>query len=381
MIAKHIAMKSAKRSSFAGLASYITTTQSKTERIGEVRTTNLANDDVAEAVLRVQTTQARNSTANGDRTYHLILSFRPGETPSAETLREVEAQVCAGLGFGEHERISAVHTDTDNIHVHIAINKIHPTRFTMHEPFAAYRQLGQLCERLEREFGLQPDNHLGRKSGGENRADDMAQASGIEPLRDWIRRECLSAMQAAPSWEALHRVAAANGLDIGERGAGLIITDQNGVAIKPSTVARELSRAALETKLGKFVPPSGLQPAPERGYEKRPAPSRIDTSALYARYKAENDAAHYQRQIALKNARAERDRSVAGARRGAALDRATIKLIGGGAKKLRYSQTAAHSRAEIGRARQRYEADFERISRSAPTGGMGRLAETAGRAG
>lgn len=365
MIAKHVAMKSARRSSFAGLAAYITTAQSKTERLGEVRTTNISSDDVGEAIFRVQATQQQNTTAKGDRTYHLILSFRPGEKPSVAALREIEAQVCEGLGFAEHERISAVHTDTDNLHVHIAINKIHPTKLTMHEPFAAYRRLGEICQRLETEFGLEVDNHLGRKSPGENRADDMAQASGLDPLRDWIRRECLAELKGAQTWGDLHRIAGENGLDIEARGAGLVIVSRSGVAIKPSTVDRELSKAALETRLGKFIAQAGAKAAPKRQYAKRPAATRVDTDALYARYRADNDTAQRQRQAALVAARAHRDRQIADARRSASLGRATIKLVGGDARRLRYSMTASRSRTAIEQAKREFEVARAEIGRRA----------------
>jgi Relaxase/Mobilisation nuclease domain len=43
-----------------------------------------------------------------------------------------EERFCKALGFAEHQRISVVHHDTDNVHIYVAINKIHPTTFTIH---------------------------------------------------------------------------------------------------------------------------------------------------------------------------------------------------------------------------------------------------------
>jgi len=45
MIAKHIAMHSVEKSSFAGLVNYITDNQSKDHRLGEVSITNCAAYD------------------------------------------------------------------------------------------------------------------------------------------------------------------------------------------------------------------------------------------------------------------------------------------------------------------------------------------------
>ncbi|MEO0002477.1 MAG: hypothetical protein RLZZ22_169, partial [Pseudomonadota bacterium] len=159
MIVKHVSMRSLGRSDFADLASYITDTQSKDHRLGQVRFTNCAALTLKAAIEEVLATQQLNTRASGDKTYHLIVSFRAGEQPDAATLGAIEQRICAGLGFGEHQRVSALHLDTDNLHLHLAINKIHPRRHRMHEPFGAYRTLAELCQVMERDYRLQPDNH------------------------------------------------------------------------------------------------------------------------------------------------------------------------------------------------------------------------------
>lgn len=366
MIAKHIAMRSAKRSSFAGLASYITSAHGKNERVGEVSVTNFKHDEIAGAVAEAGALQSWNTRARGDKTYHLVISFAPGESPDAATLRAAEKALCDGLGFADHQRISAVHYDTDNVHIHIAINKIHPSRRNLIEPYLAYRRMGEVCAQFERDHGLFITNHQGQKNGGENRADDMAQASGIEPLRDWIRRTCIDELRGAATWEAFHAVAAANGLDVQQRGAGLVIVGGDGAAIKPSTVARELGKASLEKRLGAFQPPAGglEAPPPMRGYEKRPIATRIDTSALYGRYKQEDSAARVVRSEALNEARARRDVEIAGAKRRANLERAAIKLTWQG-KRVTYAVSSHQLKRSIDNARARFQRDRDAIGRAA----------------
>ncbi|HHX4561366.1 TPA: TraI/MobA(P) family conjugative relaxase, partial [Pseudomonas aeruginosa] len=191
MIAKHVPMRSLGKSDFAGLVRYVTDAQSKDHRLGQVQVTNCAADTVRDAITEVLATQQANTRAKGDKTYHLIVSFRAGEQPSADTLRQIEARICAGLGFAEHQRVSAVHTDTDNLHIHIAINKIHPTRGTMQEPYYSHRALADLCATLERDYGLERDNHEPRQRGAAARAGDLEQHAGVESLVGWIKRECL----------------------------------------------------------------------------------------------------------------------------------------------------------------------------------------------
>ena len=134
MIAKHVPMKSVEKSNFASLVRYLCDSQHKQERLGWVSVTNCSSATPDAAAREVLATQARNTRAKSDKTYHLIISFRPGEQVEEATCRAIEARLCDGLGLGAHQRVSALHYDTDSLHLHIAINKIHPTKYTIHNP-------------------------------------------------------------------------------------------------------------------------------------------------------------------------------------------------------------------------------------------------------
>lgn len=359
MIAKHITMKSVRKSDFQKLVHYITNPQQKSERVGEVWVTNCYSDQADDAVLEVCLTQAQNSRARSDRTYHLILSFRPGEQPDAHALKAIEGRICEGLGFGEHQRVSAVHYDTDNLHLHIAINKIHPTRFTIHNPYYDHQKLGELCQTLEREYKLEPDNHLARKTASENRAQDMERHSGIESLLGWVKRECLGQIQKAQSWAELHQLLRDNGLEIRERGNGLIFTDGKTM-VKASSVSRDLSKAKLEARLGPFQAAQNLSATKAlHGYEARPLRTRIDTSELYARYKAGQEQSRREGQAQLADARGRKIRAIDGAKSSGRLKRAAIKLMPGGGigKRALYALAAQGLKGEVQKAIRQYNTE------------------------
>ncbi|MFD2016238.1 TraI/MobA(P) family conjugative relaxase [Vibrio olivae] len=273
MIVKHIPMRSTHKSDFAGLINYLTDAQSKEHRLGHVKLTNCHADSVRDAISEVLATQQSNTRAKNDKTYHLIISFRAGEQLEQDVLSEIE-RVCDSLGFSDHQRISAVHNDTDNLHIHVAINKIHPTRHTMHEPYAAYRTLAEQCEQLEKAFGLQQDNHTPQQTHNAARAADMERHSGIESLTGWIKRECLEEMKAAQTWAELHDTCRTHGLTLSAKGNGLVFSADNDITVKASTVARYLSKPKLEARFGTFQPSqtdsnhSGQ--TAQRNYQKQP---------------------------------------------------------------------------------------------------------------
>ena len=95
MIAKHVPMKSVRKSDFAGLVKYLIDEQQKRERVTGVSVTNCHADRPDAAILEVLNTQAQNRRAESDKTYHLIVSFRAGEQPDAATLQAIEKSALA----------------------------------------------------------------------------------------------------------------------------------------------------------------------------------------------------------------------------------------------------------------------------------------------
>jgi len=365
VIVKHMPLTAPQKSSFGRLAEYITDPQEKDVRVGVVTLTNCISDDVELAVLEIRNTQAQNTRSTADKTYHLMVSFRDGEQPDDATLKAIEERICSALGFADHQRMSAVHHDTDNLHIHIAINKIHPRRYTIQEPFNAYHTLGQLCEKLEREFGLERDNHTPNKTRSENRVADMERHSDLESLLGWVKRECKVQMEGAQSWEALHQVLRENGLQIHERANGLVITAENGVSVKASSVSREFSKTKLEQRYGAFqaAPERLVRIKPARRYEKKPLASKLNTTELYAKYKAAQATASDTRAAEWAKARARKDRLIEAAKRTGRLKRAAIKLVSAPAigKKLMYTATSKALREEIDQVNKQYLKEREEI--------------------
>jgi hypothetical protein len=368
MIVRHVPMESAQKSNFAELVEYMTDPQNKNERVGTITTTNCQSEQADIAMLEVLNTQILNTRSSSDKTYHLIVAFPTGEEPDVATLKVIEERICAVIGFSEHQRVSVVHHDTDNLHIHIAINKIHPTRYTIHEPFNAYHVLGQLCDKLEVEFGLQKVNHQASKNGSENRASDMERHSDVESLLGWIKRECQEQIRGAQSWSALHEVMHEHGLEIREHANGLVISAENGISVKASSVHREFSKKSLEGRLGSFTKSqaSGTTAntaASKNRYEKKPMRSKIDTVELHAKYKHAQQTATIGRAAEWAKAIARKNRLVEDAKRAGRLKRAAIKISGapGIGKKLMYATTSKTLRDDIAAINKQYMLERQEI--------------------
>ncbi len=328
MIIRHIPMKSVRQSSFAGLVKYIRDPQDKKERVGKIRICNCYSSDTSWAVEEVLATQAKNNRAKADKTYHLLISFAPGEDLSDKILAAIEEKVVSSIGFKEHQRISAVHYDTDNLHIHIAINKIHPKTLNMVEPYRAYKTFADVASKLEIEFGLTVTNHQSRKSHSANLADNMEKHSGIESLLSWIKRNCKDNIESAKSWSEVHQILAEHGLVIQLRGNGFVFANNKGLMVKASSVSRNLSKQNLLSKLGEFQAfetNGGVHLKNTYSYE--PLHKSISNARLYARYLEEQKSNKTRLADKLKILKEAKKRSIERVKRNAKMKRTTLKLI------------------------------------------------------
>ena len=127
-----------------------------------------SEDNYQLGIHEVETVQARPTRSRKEKTYHLVISFRPEDEAklSPEIFREMELEFARALGFEEHQRHAGVHKNTANIHLHIAFNEIHPERLTRHEPFRDYAARDRLCRQLEKRYGLcKPSRKFGKFAG------------------------------------------------------------------------------------------------------------------------------------------------------------------------------------------------------------------------
>jgi hypothetical protein len=385
MIAKAIPMKVAVKSHFAKLVAYITDEQDTPFRLGAVTVANCYSNETDYAVLEVLNTQQQNHRATSDKTYHLIVSFRSGEEPPPETLRAIEEQLCTGLGFKDHQRVSAVHCDSENLHIHIAINKVHPVKHTIHNPFQDYKTLAKLCSQLEQQYGLEVDNHSTQRNHTAGKARDMEAHAGVESLITWIQQHALEKIKQAQSWESIHSALYENGLRIKLRGNGLAMSTLDGViGVKASSVARECSKKQLEQRLGSFLPaneqaltavkvkqryqrsPLSHHPSqPGQAVEQIKITTKITRVALFATYQCETTKRTTLRNGLLLTARNHHKDQIQQAKAKAAHKRRWIKALTqpGLSKKLLLGLVSKALQAEISRINADYKAKRQRLYR------------------
>ena len=319
MISKHVPYEAA-HGNYGALARYIADAGHEGEKcLASWCAGCEAGDDYELAIIEAQAAQALNTRSLKEKTYHLLISFRPEDEAklTPEAFKAIEARFAAVLGFSEHQRHCGIHKNTNNIHMHIAYNMIHPERHTRHEPFGDYDTRDRLCREIEREYGLTVDN--GREQRRENALSHKAAAieaqTGQESFESYAKRhkdKILAALEHATQWQDVHEALKAHGLGIKPHGNGLVITDLHGShAAKASTVDRTLSAKRQQEQFGAFQPYRSLRQIQEVSrYQAVPLHRSPERGELFVRYKAGIEA----RKNRLTDVKEREDKQIAAIR-------------------------------------------------------------------
>lgn len=320
-----------------------------------IRATNFGSTDdhnLDLAIAEAEAAQAMNTRSKTDHNYHIIVSFQEGEIPTSEILAGVEAKLADRLGLGEHHRISALHKDTDNQHLHIVFNLVHPDTGRKTTPHRDYYTFSYVARECEIEYGLGRDNgmhyitHEGEIKPDPSRTKNARSLSepaklmeahrGIKSFQTWIKEDVSIKLRATlndpdVSWEKVHETLDKHNLELVKRGKGMALVDKDnpGLASKASQAGRFFSAAQLEAKLGAYEP-AGT----DRGDRKDQAVTRYveQPTAAANQQRREKQADLYKAYSAEKADHAERKRGAWEAQRES--------------EKARYAALAANARTQ-----------------------------------
>ncbi len=278
---------------------------------------------------------ARESVRSRMPVQHWIFSWQEGEQPRREQVEEVVDMFLEKMGLTEHQTVYGLHYDTDNYHLHIAVNRMNPETEKVVLPFngldiqeahkilalieytqgwasqekALYSVLenGELARRRIRR-GVQPKPPAldFERATGEKSAQRIAQERGHRIIKN------------AQSWAELHKKLAQAGLRFEKKGSGAILFVDD-IAVKASSVDRAFSMGKLCKRLGNFEEGNYPNDGQDGTVKLPPEPVSSVNLAEWQMYQAEyaetveTEKADVQADVILlkKRHRAEREKALA----------------------------------------------------------------------
>ncbi len=224
---------------------------------------------------------ASESVRSADPVNHYVLSWREGEQPSFEQVDEAVGIFLDELGLQGHQVIYAMHQDTDNLHLHIAVNRVHPETLKCVEINKGFDKeaVQRAIARIEHVQGWQPetrsryvvleDGTVAHKGEREQRtvprqpARDYEQRTGERSAERIAMEDAAPVIRAATSWQGLHQALAEIGMRYEKKGNGALIF-VGEIPVKASSADRSASLGALQKRLGPYEPPQARTKVAER---------------------------------------------------------------------------------------------------------------------
>nr|WP_241265415.1 TraI/MobA(P) family conjugative relaxase [Burkholderia cenocepacia] len=291
---------------------------------------------------------------------HLLASWPEHERPTHEQIFDACRDVLKALNLHEHQWLMAIHNDTDNLHCHIEVNRVHPDTYkSQHLPWM-HKTLHRAAREAEIKNGWSHDNGLfivrqlpdGQKFIVPNDRFRETNALKHEPyveklarMEAWsdekslidfcknvVSKDVIAAVTSGKAWREVHGALEKHGMRVHKAGANSYrleaMTEAGDVVRLPiSKALRSVKFAEFETLLGSFTPSSlPLRPAAlanehgrHGGTEPRLGPTTkrdplkrelrrleraAERTALIDRYKAEKAAVVAKRADAEKQLKA-----------------------------------------------------------------------------
>jgi len=223
---------------------------------------------------------------------HWILSWKDEEQPTPEKVDFAVQYFLNLMEWRAHQAFYAVHKNTDNLHVHILVNRVHPDTLKVHRPNGGFdidrahlaiakleRIQGWACE----ENSVYKESWTGRYFALTKRdspklcsgAESLENATGEKSAQRIARERGQHIIKEATSWRELHEGLATVGLRFERKGSGALIW-VGDEAVKASSVDRAFSLPKLVKKLGEFE--EGEYPAERPTFKPEPV---VETETIF----------------------------------------------------------------------------------------------------
>jgi hypothetical protein len=260
-----------------------------TDKVEYVNTRDIFEPSVA---IREMEALALENTRSKDPVFNCILSWRESEIQSREQVDEAVSIVLKELRLEGCQAHYALHRNTQNLHLHLCVNRIDPETYKARDPAHGWtkKALEKAARKIELAQGWEivrsgrytvtPNGEILEKSDGRGDGIKLSQtARDIEAHTAAKSAERIAQETAAPiirsakSWDELHKRLAERGISFERKGSGAILHVGETV-VKASCVGRDISLSKLEKKLGAFrerdISVSVRQPEPIERVEKSP---------------------------------------------------------------------------------------------------------------
>jgi hypothetical protein len=198
---------------------------------------------------------------------HWLLSWKEGEQPTMKQCDQAVEILKGHLGMrSEHLAVYALHRNTENYHLHVALNRVEPNSFRVADKGWCIDKAHKAVAEIVHVQGWEQEvraryvtDGVGNASLVErsrarqpsSKARDQENATGEKSCERFAIEDAPPILSNANSWEQAHQQLAAYGMRYELKGSGAVLW-VNDQPVKVSVIGREFSKKYLEDRWGAF---------------------------------------------------------------------------------------------------------------------------------
>lgn len=213
---------------------------------------------------------AEEAPRSRDPINHYVLSWQTEERPTAEQVDKAVDILLDQFGVGDHQVVYGLHANTDNYHLHVEINRVHPDTLkcveinkgfdieALHMAVARIENTQGWSREVNARYVVNSQGELVRDHAGDERPRqpsqprrDVEYRTGEKSAERIAIEEGGPIIEAVGSWRELHDALAAKGLRYEKAGSGAVVF-VGEIAVKASRMDRRASLRRLEKRFGPY---------------------------------------------------------------------------------------------------------------------------------
>ena len=266
---------------------------------------------------------AMEATRSKDPVDHWLLSWKEGEQPTQAQCNEAVEILKRHLGMSsEHLAVFALHRNTENYHLHVVLNRVHPETLRVEDKGWCIDKAHKAIAEIIHAQGWEAERnarYVADRSGQVTRASsvrepqphskarDHENATGEKSFERIAQEKAAPILRNAKSWAQVHEGLAQVDMRYERKGSGAMLWVGNQ-PLKASCIGREFTRSRMEERLGEFQSDSRANSIPLQ--PRTAEPLRPDMPASWAEYRKtlganrkQKDAAQVQQRMDHRAAR------------------------------------------------------------------------------
>lgn len=216
---------------------------------------------------------AEDAVRTRDPIEHYVISWREGEQPSPEQIEEAVDILIDEMGLQNHQVIYGLHADTDNVHLHVVVNRVDPDSGRVKKINRGFdvKALHRAVWRIERAQSWMVDDNpnlredaegnvvwvksedVARPQQPQQRQLDAERRTGVKSAERTATETARPVIGEARTWPELHGALAALGMRYEKVRNGAVVF-VGTVPVKASRVSRQATLRSLESRLGRYQP-------------------------------------------------------------------------------------------------------------------------------